>query len=130
MSILLAIVIGAGCFLVVNFWMKPLLNYIDAKEKVASDIAYYANVLGNDDVSERFKNRQIKGISVIQRNAADLISCYYVLPWWYRTYLDFVGESPTDAAKGLIRLSKSDKYKTSIQITAQVAKALRMPKVV
>ncbi len=128
--ILLAIVVGAGGFLVIHFWMLPLLNYIDAKKRVASLIVYYANVLGDGYLSEDAKIRPIGGTSASQRNAANLMSCYYVLPRWYRTYLGFVGENPTDAARGLIGLSTSDESKTSSQFTALAAKALRMQKVV
>ncbi len=109
-----------------NFWMAPLLNYIQAKKKVAKDIIFYANVLGHGNLSELGDARRREGQDEGRADAADLGACYALLPSWYRKYLELVGESPKDAISGLIGLSNADKVELSMRFTKQAAQALRM----
>jgi len=125
-EILLAIAIGAGGYLAANFWMAPILKYVQAKKKVARDITYYGNVLGHDNLNEAGQEQRRQGRDAIREDAAELLSCYSLLPWWYRKYLDIVNEDPKDATKGLIGLSNSDDFNTSMQFTKQATKALRL----
>ena len=125
-EILLAIAIGAGGYLAANFWMAPILKYVQAKKKVARDITYYGNVLGHDNLNEAGQEQCRQGKDAIREDAAELLSCYSVLPWWYRKFLDIVNENPKEASKGLIGLSNSDSIELSIQFTKQAVKALRM----
>ena len=127
-DILLAIAIGAGGYLAANFWMVPILKYAQAKKKIAKDITYYGNVLGHDNLNEAGVQHRRQGKDAIRADAAELLSCYSILPWWYRKYLDFVNENPKEASKGLIGLSNSDDFDTSLQFTKQATKALRMRK--
>ncbi len=125
-EILLAIAVGIGGYLAANFWMVPILKYVQAKKKVARDITYYGNVLGHDNLNETGQEHRRQGKDAIREDAAELLSCYSILPWWYRKYLDFVNENPKAASKGLIGLSNSDDFDTSMQFTKQATEALRM----
>jgi len=125
-EILLAIAVGIGGYLATNFWMAPVLKYVQAKKKVVKDITYYGNVLGNDNLNEAGQEHRRQGRDAIREDAAELLSCYSLLPWWYRKYLDIVNEDPKDATKGLIGLSNSDDFNTSMQFTKQATKALRL----
>lgn len=108
--------------------MAPLLNYIQAKKNVARDIMFYANVLGQDNLSELGEARRREGQDKVRDDAAELGACHALLPSWYRKYLELVGERPKDAIKGLIGLSNADKIEMSVQFTKQAREALRMRK--
>ena len=109
-----------------NFWMAPLLNYIQAKKNVAKDIIFYANVLGQDNLTELGETRRREGRDKVRADAAELGGCYALLPGWYRKYLEKVGENPKEAIKGLIGLSNADKVELSMRFTKEAAQALRM----
>ena len=125
-EILLVTAAGIGGYPATNFWMAPVLKYVQAKKKVARDITYYGNVLGHDNLNEAGQEQRRQGKDAIREDAAELLSCYSVLPWWYRKFLDIVNENPKEASKGLIGLSNSDSIELSIQFTKQAEKALRM----
>ena len=123
---LFAIALGAGGYLVANFWMVPLLDYRRAKKKVAVNVVYYANVLGNRELNEFGDERRREGASEVRRNASELVGCYSQLPWWYRRYLQIVSEEPKTASKGLIGMSNANDQVLASRFANEVAVALRM----
>ena len=125
-SLILAVAVGGGGYMVTNFWMAPLLNYIQAKKKVAHDIVFYANVLGQANLNKLGQERSREGKDEIRRNAAELGACYVLLPFWYRKFLELVGEKPRSAVKALTGLSNSDDWELSFKFTKTVTESLRM----
>lgn len=125
-SLIFAVAVGGGGYMVANFWMAPLLNYIQAKKKVAHDIVFYANVLGLTNPSELAQARIREGKDSIRRNSAELGACYALLPNWYRKFLEMVGEKPTSAVKALIGLSNTDDQELCFQFTKTATESLRM----
>lgn len=127
MTILLGIIAGGISYLVVNFWMNPLLRYLDIKHQVTSDLVFYANVIDtdglNDEMQERRKNRREKN----RKHAAEIRACYYRLPNWYRWYLKITGEDPVSASKNLIGLSNSSKEENGEKHITRLRRALKIP---
>ena len=125
-SLIFAVAVGGGGYMVTNFWMAPLLNYIQAKKNVAHDIVFYANVLGLTNLSELGEARSREGKESMRRNAAELGACYALLPIWYRKFLEIVGEKPTSAVKALIGLSNANDQELCFQFTKTPTESLRM----
>jgi hypothetical protein len=126
-SIFLGIVFGSISYLVINFWMAPLLEYLKVKYHIASDIVFYANVFDSSNLSPEYLERKKRGQEEIRKHAAEILARYYTLPRWYRKYLKIVKESPVKASKCLIGLSNSDDYRSSVPLASQARESLRMP---
>jgi hypothetical protein len=104
--ILLLSLIAGGCgYLVVTFWMQPILRYLDIRHEVTSDLIFYANVIDPKWVNDRLKERHEAGSEAHRKHAAEIAACFYRLPSWYRAILKKRGEDPLTASKNLIGLS-------------------------
>ncbi|MCX5804251.1 MAG: hypothetical protein NTU69_12120 [Proteobacteria bacterium] len=126
-SIFLGIVFGSISYLVINFWMAPLLEYLKVKYHIASDIVFNADIFDSSNTSPEYLERKKRGQEKIRKHAAEILARYYTLPRWYRKYLKIVNESPVEASKRLIGLSNSDNYKNGVPLARQVRELLRMP---
>lgn len=126
-EIFLGVFAGGVGFLVIQFWMNPLLRYIEIKHQVTSDLVFYANVIDagnlNEEMQQRHRDRQEQN----RKHAAEIRASYYRLPWWYKQYLKYVKEDPIKASKALIGLSNSNKYDIGNSFTTQLLQSLRIP---
>lgn len=108
-TLLLSLVAGGCGYLVVTFWMSPILRYLQIRHDVTSDLIFFANVTDSSNINDRLKERREVGLEKYRRHAAEIAACYYRLPRWYRAILDRRGEDPLTASKNLIGLSNSSK---------------------
>ena len=127
LTVFLGIIAGGAGYLVVKFWMEPLLRYVKIKHEVASDLIFYANVIDATNLNEEMQDRKRHRQESNRRHAAEIRACYYSLPIWYRFYLKKVGEDPISASKALIGLSNSNEYVHGENFIDRLGKALRMP---
>ena len=118
---------GAGSYLVVNFWMNPLLRYLEIKHQVTSDLVYYANVIDATGLNEEMKERRLERQRNNRRHAAEIRAAYYRLPRWYRAYLRRVSEDPVSASKNLIGLSNSSQVLPGDPYVTKLLEVLRIP---
>jgi len=123
----LSISIGGISFLVVQFWMNPLLRYLDIKHQVTSDQVFYANVINADGLNEEMQQRHRARQKKNRKHAGEIRASYYRLPWWYKKYLILIGESPIQASKALIGLSNTKEYDLGNKYTERLRKSLRIP---
>ena len=127
LTILLGFVAGGVGYLVINFWMNPLLRYLDIKHQVTSDLVFYANVIDAsmlyEEMEERLKERKERN----RHNAAEIRASSYRLPGWYRKHLKRVGEDPIGASKALIGLSNSSKSVDADPFVTKLRNCLRIP---
>jgi hypothetical protein len=125
--ILLSILAGATSYLVVNFWMNPLLRYLEIKHQVTSDLVFYANVIDATGLNEEMQERRLERQRNNRRHAAEIRATYYRLPSWYRARLRRVGEDPIEASRALIGLSNSSHALPGDPFVTSLANALRIP---
>ena len=103
--LLSSLVAGGLGYLIVTFWINPILRYIQIRHDVTSDLVYYANVISPDNLNEKLKEKYEARIDSNRRHAAEMAASYYRLPRWYRAWLKKIGEEPLVASKNLIGLS-------------------------
>jgi len=125
--ILLSVVVGALSYLIVNFWMNPLLRYLDIKHVVTSDLVFYANVIDPHFLNEEMQQRRFERQKQNRRHAAELRAAYYRLPCWYKTVLRWRGENPVEASRGLIGLSNASEALPGDPFVTQIIRSLRIP---
>jgi len=123
----LGILAGGVSFLVIQFWMNPLLRYIEIKHQVTSDLVFYANVIDAENLNEEMQQRHRDRQEQNRKHGAEIRASYYRLPLWYKKYLTFVKEDPIKASKALIGLSNSSEYDIGNKFTTQLLKSLRIP---
>jgi hypothetical protein len=113
--ILLCSLVAGGCgYLVVTFWMNPILRYLQIRHEVTSDLIFFANIiildeLGDDDLKKRHSTRQEHN----RKHAAEMVACYYRLPHWYKRLLELRQEMPCNASSNLIGLSNCKNRETA-----------------
>jgi len=127
MEVLLAAIVGGVAFLIVNFWMQPLLRCKDVKHQVISDLVFYANAINVDGMDQEMQNRRWERCRQNRVHAAELKACFYALPRWYRWWLRQCGECPEKASKNLIGLSNSNDFDTARKFARHLRLALRLP---
>lgn len=73
---------GAG-YLIVTFWMNPILRYLNIRDEVTSDLIFYANVMHDSEWhSEALKNRNEERRISNRKHASEIAACWYRLPDW------------------------------------------------
>lgn len=127
LSLALGIIAGGVSFLVVHFWMNPLLRYLSIKHDVTSDLVFYANVINADGLNDRMQQLHLERREQNRKHGAEIRASYYRLPWWYRYYLKHVGECPVGASKALIGLSNTKEYALGNKYVERLRKCLRIP---
>ena len=127
LTLAVGIVAGGASFLVVHFWMNPLLRYLNSKHEVTSDLVFYANVINADGLNDRMQELHRERKESNRRHAADIRASYYRLPWWYRWYLGSVEERPVEASKALVGLSNTKEYELANKYVGRLEKCLRIP---
>ena len=123
----LAAIVGGVAFLVVNFWMQPLLRYKDVKHQVISDLVFYANAINVDGMNQEMQDRRWDRCRQNRLHAAELKACSYALPSWYRWWLIRRGESAEKASEMLIGLSNSNDFDIAHKFAENLRSALRLP---
>lgn len=109
--ILLCSLIAGGCgYLVVTFWMNPILRYLQLRHEVTSDLIFFANVITTDDLCDELKERHNTRRRQNRKHAAEMAACYYRLPHWYKWLLERREEKPLIASSSLIGLSNCNTH--------------------
>lgn len=106
-TVLISIAAGAAGYLLVTFWLQPILRYRSIKYRIISDLFFYANAVNADGLNEEMRERMNQRIQADRRNSSDLEACYPILPCWYKWYLNRMGENIEKAAEELLRLSNT-----------------------
>lgn len=109
-SLLIGLAAGAAGYLIVTFWFQPILRYREIRERVHSDLIYYADAITADGLNEEMKQRLWARVSANRRHSSDLRAVFGSLPWWYRKYLAARGRHPEQVAKDLMGLSNTFKH--------------------
>jgi hypothetical protein len=125
--ILLLSLIAGGCgYLVVTFWMSPILRYLQIRHEVTSDLIFYANVISADNVCDELKQRHEARQESNRKHAAEMAACYYRLPKWYKWLLKWRDENPLVASRHLIGLSNCSTHESADPHIQWLKKSLRI----
>ncbi len=123
---IVAAVLGALGYLAATFWFRPILRYLDAKQKISSDLIFYANVITDKDLNEEMRRRYWARVESDRRNSADLYAHFESLPGWYLWRLKLLGEAPLEAKDELMGLSNTREWKIASERIAKIIRVLRL----
>jgi hypothetical protein len=108
---IISFISGSFGYIILQFWVRPILGYKKIKNKVALTIKYYYKSKNNKDTGEKIKSQMKEWSKVNRQNSVELSASYNEnLPNWYKMLLDSRGESPIDASKHLMILSNTSNY--------------------
>ncbi len=108
---IISFISGALGYIIIQFWIRPILGYKKIKNKVALNIKYYNNSKNNKDIGEKIKSQMKEWSKANRQNSVELSESYNGnLPVWYKILLKSRGESPIDASKHLMTLSNTRNY--------------------
>lgn len=103
-----SLIAGGLGYLIVTFWMNPIVRYLQIRHEVTSDLIFYANVMHEGLLGDELKKRADKRRVSNRKHASEIAACYYRLPWWYKkVFLKKRNADPLMASKNLIGLSNS-----------------------
>lgn len=123
---LLSIVAGGAGYLIVTFWVRPILRYHDIKYEVAADLVFFANALDFSGTDGKLRDDTLQRKESNRRHAAQLAAIYSDLPYWYQHWLTKRGEDLQKASRELIRLSNSSTWRDAEDVITNVKKHLRL----
>ena len=108
---IISFVSGSLGYIIIQFWIRPILGYQKIKNKVALTIKCYYESKDNEDIGEKIKLQMKEWAKANRQNSVELSASYNAnLPNWYKMLLDSRGESPIDASKHLMILSNTRNY--------------------
>ena len=124
---IISFVVGLLGYIVVRFWMLPICRYIRVKNRFASDLRAFLDMLQAEQ-PRNTKNSQIQERQVsLRRYSSDLVAIYQnELPYWYRLYLESKKEQPLEAAESSIRLSNTRKTEHAFRQADEIKGFLRL----
>jgi hypothetical protein len=123
---LLSIGAGAVGYLVVTFWVQPILRYREIKYRLAADLVFFANALELQKQDGTLRQDTLQRKDSNRRCAAELRAIYSDLPFWYRLLLEKRKENPVEASKDLIGLSNSSTWREAEGFEKDVRKKLKI----
>ena len=108
---IISFISGSFGYIILQFWLRPILGYRKIKHKVALAIKYYYKSKNDKDIGEKIKSQMKEWSKANRQNSVELSASYNEnLPNWYKMLLDSRGESPIDASKHLMILSNTSNY--------------------
>lgn len=127
-SLLIGLFAGGSGYLMVTFQFQPILRYREIRERVNSDLIYFADAINADGLNDEMKERMWSRVSANRRHSADLRAVFNSLPWWYRKLLIFRGQSPEQAARDLMGLSNTFLIEDALTRVDRIRAALGLPR--
>lgn len=108
---IISFISGSFGYIILQFWVRPILGYRKIKNKVALTIKYYYKSKDDKDIGEKIKSQMKEWSKANRQNSVELSASYNEnLPNWYKMLLDSRGESPIDASRHLMVLSNIRNY--------------------
>jgi hypothetical protein len=123
---LLIIAAGGAGYLMVTFWVRPILRYRDIKYEVFADLVFFANALDLQRLDGTLREDTLQRKEKNRRHAAQLAAIYSDLPYWYKCWLRKKKEDPQEASKELVGLSNSSTWRDAEGFIKGVKEHLRL----
>lgn len=97
--------VGSFLYIVIYYFIYPLLRYRKVKNQVVSDLIHYSTLICSDDPNESIRNDLDRKLTLYRKHALELGECFHgLLPNWYKLMLSKRKESPGEASKNLMAL--------------------------
>ncbi|MFO7558335.1 MAG: hypothetical protein R6X10_05860 [Desulfobacterales bacterium] len=110
-SVIACFFLGSFGYVIVRFWVRPILKYRSVRKRVIQNLADYLNSFDQEDEGENFHGAINRKAEEIRRNTLDLKEYFNnSLPAWYKMLLRSRGEFPEGIANHLIALSNTRDY--------------------
>ena len=124
----ISVVIAVASWLSLNFWMKPVIRYLELKREIKSDLVTYGNVMdppfiSNEYLTNRRRERQDRN----RHHAGELRAVKHELPFWFRWFLKLVKEKPAKASTALVGMSNANEVVDIENFLTMLKSALRLP---
>lgn len=101
---LISFVSGALGYIILKFWIRPILGYRKLRRRILSDLRDFDPAESSKDAAVG-SGRKKEWETAIRTLGAELTDHYnYDLPRWYRMVLQQRGENPVEASKHLLKL--------------------------
>lgn len=123
---LLSIGAGALGYLIVTFWVQPILRYREIKYRVAADLVFFANAIELQKLDGTLREDTLERKDSNRRCASELKAIYSELPFWYRLLLKKREENPIEASKELIGFSNSSNRADGLEFAKGIRKNLKI----
>lgn len=123
-AVCIGVVAGAVGYWVTTFWMKPLVRYLELRNRILADLVFYANVVDTEGMSARLQQRNLERSTAIRRHSSDLTACTLDLPGWYSWYLNRRGRDLDRVAQLLMGLSTTTDWDQVQKRTSSILKKL------
>lgn len=128
LSLIIGLAAGAFGYLVTTFWMQPILLYREIRERVHSNLIFYADVVNAEGLNESMRQRMWERVDANRRHSADLQSIFLLLPIWYRKWISLRAHNPERVANHLMGLSNTFKYDDTAERVKVIRSGLGLPK--
>lgn len=126
-TLLIGLAAGSAGYLLVTFQLQPLLRYREIRERVHSDLIYFADATNADGLPDEMKQRMWARVSANRRHSSDLRAAFCSLPWWYRKWIAFRGHDPEQVALDLMGLSNTFKQGDAAARVERIRAGLGLP---
>ncbi len=110
-AIVASFVVGMIGYIIVWFWIKPIVRYHTTKRRIFRSLSNYMDACTKMGEIEKKKVGQKLNplLKEARKRAMRLTNCYNdEIPYWYRLLLDSRQESPNEALRLITHLSKLD----------------------
>lgn len=125
--LLFGLLAGAAGYLITTFWFQPMLSYRSVRERVHSDLIYFADAINATGLNNEMKERVWARANTNRRHSADLRAIFVGLPWWYRKWLSARNHKPEQAAKELMGLSNTFTHEEAAARIEKIRNYLGLP---
>jgi hypothetical protein len=75
--LIFSLLAGGSGYLIVTFWMNPVLRYLQIRHEVTSDLIFYANVMHEtllgDELKQRANERRVGIGNMLQKSLLVII---------------------------------------------------------
>jgi hypothetical protein len=110
-AVIACLFLGAFGYVIVQFWILPIIKYRSIRKRVIQNLADYLNSFNQEDEGENFHGVINRKAEEMRRHNLDLTECFNSsLPAWYKMLLRSRGEFPEKIANHLMALSNTRDY--------------------
>lgn len=124
---IISFAIGLFGYIVVRFWLLPIIRYNRIKGHLASAVKNLLDALQTDTI-QNIQDGQMKDQQVSVRLYATKLAsiCRNELPYWYQLYLESRKERPEETVKSSMRLANTRNPEHALRQADNIKQLLRL----
>lgn len=125
-TVLISLGAGALGYLIVTFWVQPVLRYRNIRYQIVSDLGFYRDVVNAEGLDASMKQRLDRRVENNRRSAADLTAIFIALPRLYKCWLCIQGIDVQQASSTLMGLSNTYDYDAAAERIKNIQRLLKI----